>query len=99
MDLERLRSKLIDAGRNVPPDSEMPYRFEKRIMARLSQAPMEDLFSMWGTALWKGAAACALITGLSVVLSVWNFHSAADSDDDALEMVVLAGADQMTETW
>src|ERR1041385_8325737 len=99
MDLENLRTKLLSAARQTAPDERVPYAFEKRIMARLARKPAEDLFSLWGSALWKGAAACAVITALSVVLSVWNFHSAADSDDDALEMVVLAGADQMTETW
>ena len=65
----------------------------------LPKAPVQDLFSLWGTALWKGAAACAAITALTVALSLWSFHNGADSDDDTLDMVVLAGADQLTETW
>jgi len=99
MDLEKLRTSLISAARKVPPASDVPYAFEKRIMANLKPLPVEDLFGIWGAALWKGAAACAAITALSVALSVWHFHSGSDADDDALEMVVLAGADQLTETW
>ena len=68
-------------------------------MAHLVRKPAEDLFSLWGSALWKGAAACAVITALSVALSVWNFRSTTDTDDDGFETVVLAGADQMTQTW
>lgn len=99
MNLENLRAKLLSAARQTAPDERVPYAFEKRIMARLAGKPAEDLFSLWGSALWKGAAACALVTALSVALSVWNFHSATDSEDDGLETVVLAGADQLTQTW
>ena len=99
MNPETLRSKLISAARKNAPDERVPYAFEKRVMARLAQRPVEDLFSLWGSALWKGAAACALITAVSVVLSVWTFQSATDTDDDAFETVVLAGADQLTQTW
>jgi len=99
MDLESLRTTLIDAGRKAPANAEVPYAFETRVMANLPKAPVQDLFSLWGTALWKGAAACAAITALTVALSLWSFHHGADSDDDTLDMVVLAGADQLTETW
>jgi len=99
MDLENLRTKLLSAARQTAPDERVPYAFEKRIMARLARKPAEDLFSLWGSALWKGAAACAVITALSVALSVWTFHSKTDTDDDSFETVVLAGADQLTQTW
>ena len=99
MNLENLRAKLLSAARQTAPDERVPYAFEKRIMAHLARKPAEDLFSLWGSALWKGAAACAVITALSVALSVWNFRSTTDTDDDGFETVVLAGADQMTQTW
>ena len=99
MDLENLRTKLLSAARQTAPDERVPYAFEKRIMAHLARKPAEDLFSLWGSALWKGAAACAVVTAVSVALSVWSFHSAPDGEDDGLETVVLAGADQLTQTW
>src|SRR5256885_15423022 len=99
MNLENLRTKLLSAARQTAPDERVPYAFEKRIMAHLARKPAEDLFSLWGTALWKGAAACAAITAICVALSVWTFHSATDNDDAAFETVVLAGADQLTQTW
>jgi len=98
MNLENLRAKLISAARNSASDERVPYAFEKRVMAHVAQNPVVDLFSLWGSALWKGAAACALITVVSVALSVWGFQS-ADNDEDAFETVVLAGADQLTQTW
>src|SRR3954467_7098865 len=99
MNLENLRAKLLSAERQTAPDEQVPYAFEKRIMAHLARKPAEDLFSLWGSALWKGAAACAVITALSVAFSVWSFHSATENDEDAFETVVLAGADQLTQTW
>jgi hypothetical protein len=77
----------------------VPYAFEKRIMARLPARPAEDLWSLWGFGLWKGAAACAAVTALSILLSLWNFRSADEGNDQTLESVVLAGAEQLTDSW
>jgi hypothetical protein len=49
--------------------------------------------------LWKGAAACAAVTVLSILLSFWNFGPSDETSDQSLESVVLAGADQMTDSW
>jgi hypothetical protein len=99
MNLENLRAKLIAAARDNPPSDNVPYAFGKRVLARLAGRPAEDLFGIWGSALWKGAAACAAVTAISVVLSVWTLQSATDTDDNSFETVVLAGAGQLTETW
>jgi len=100
MNLENLRTKLIAAARRNPPSESVPYAFEKRIMARLRNQPMEDAWSLWASGLWKGAAACAAITALSIVLSVWALPPLTDPREEApFETVVLAGADQLTETW
>jgi hypothetical protein len=99
MNLENLRAKLVSAARRHPPDARVPYAFEKRIMARLAPSRPEDLWSLWGTALWKGAAACAAVTVLSILLSFWNFRPSDETSDQSLESVVLAGADQMTDSW
>ena len=99
MKLENLRAKLLAAARSNPPSASVPYAFEKRIMARLAERPIEDLFSLWGNALWKGAVACAAVTAVSVLLRFWTLQPANDADDDSFETVVLAGADQLTETW
>jgi hypothetical protein len=95
MDHEKLRTKLIAAARLDAPAETVPYAFEKRIMARIAAKPVEDVLNQWGAALWKGAAACAAITVVSIFLSVWNFSD----NDQTFETVVLAGADQLTESW
>ena len=100
MNLENLRTKLIAAARQEPAREDVPYAFEKRIMARLNAPAVEDTWSVWETGLWKGAAACAAITAVSIVLSVWALPALQDNRDDApFEAVVLAEADQLTESW
>ena len=104
MNLENLRTRLIAAARGMPSRDNVPYAFEKRIMARLS-GPLpgsgtEDPWSLWAKGLWKGAVACAAITAVSIVLSVWALPSPTDNSEEApFEVVVLAGADQLTESW
>jgi len=99
MDSERLRSSLIVVARKTRVSEEVPYTFEKRIMARIAAGSPEDVLSLWGAALWKKAATCTIITAICVALSLWTVSSNGDSETDPFEAVVLAGADQMTETW
>ena len=91
MDQEKLRTKLIAAARFDAPADTVPYAFETRITSK----PVQDVLNQWGTALWKGAVACAAITAVSVFLSVWNFSD----NDQTFETVVLAGTDQLTASW
>jgi hypothetical protein len=86
MNLENLRTKLIAAARHDAPADDVPYAFEKRIQARIRNQPIEDIWSLWANGLWKGAAACAAI-------------SANDPPAAPFETVVLAGADELTESW
>ena len=99
MQLENLRSKLIAAARLDVPADDVPYAFEKRIMARITGQPIEDVWSLWANGLWKGAAACALITAIVVLLSLWASPALADDPPAPFETVVLAGADELTESW
>jgi hypothetical protein len=100
MNLENLRTKLIVAARLEVPAENLPYSFEKRVMARLTGLRSEDVWSFWARGLWKGAVACAAITAVSIVLSVWALPAAGDQADGAVfETVVLAGADELTESW
>lgn len=90
---------MISAARRQASAEGVPYAFEKRIMARLPSLPAVDLWSLWGAGLWKGAAACAAVTVLSILLTMWNFHPSDENNDQSLESVILAGADQMTDSW
>src|SRR5215207_8196437 len=95
MNLVQLHQKLIGAARNNPPGDQVPYGFEKRIMAGLKIAPCLDEWAMWARAFWCGAGVCAAIT---LSFCVWSSIPAVDSDSVAsfshdLEQTILASAD------
>ncbi len=101
MDLNKLQEKLFAAARANPPGDQVPYAFEKRILARLAARPVEDAWGQWGAALWRGAAACVAI---AVLLSVWSFsgfnrpHSGGNLSQD-LEHTLLASAEEADNNW
>jgi len=100
MNLENLRTKLIGAARQNAPPEDVPFAFEKRIMARLKAQPPEDAWAFWGAGLWRGAAACAALSAVSIMLSLWALPATSEpSQEAAFETVLLAGADQLTESW
>ena len=100
MDLIELKKKLVAAARCHPPGDQVPYAFEKRIMAHLGVRSQIDEWAWWGRALWRGAAACAAV---ALLLSAWSFLpiSGATSTSGAvdLEEVVLASVNEADVTW
>lgn len=77
MNLDELQKKLIAAARRNPPGDQVPYAFEKRIMARLAAAPRLDEWMAWVRPLWYGAGVCAAV---AVFMSVWSFAPDAEQD-------------------
>ena len=101
MDLAELQKKLIAAARKNSPGDQVPYAFEKRIMACLAAAPRPDEWALWTRALWCGAGAC---TAIALLISVWSFGLPSDSEPAAnfsqdLEQTILASADDGDSTW
>jgi hypothetical protein len=100
MNLTELEQKLLAAARAHSPSDAVPYAFEKRIMARLAAVPRVDLWAFWSRALWRAAAPCLAIM---VLLSVWSFFSASgasfDNPSEELETTVLAGINQIGQSW
>lgn len=101
MNLAELQKKLIGAARKSPPSAEVPYAFEKRIMARLSATPRPDEWALWTRALWYGAAAC---TAVALFMSAWSITSASDSDlasnfSQDLEQTILESANDEDSAW
>ena len=95
MNLSKLHAKLIAAARSQPPAETVPYAFEKRIMARLETHAVEDSWTLWGKALWRGAFACL---ALAVGLSIWSLQSNGDVEQD-LDSTMFAAADQLVDSW
>jgi hypothetical protein len=99
MKLPELHSKIIVAARALPPGDQVPYAFEKRIMAHLAALPKPDSWSLWGYALWRAAAPCVAIV---LLLGGWTFYAENQGGGSRplaheLEEVVLAGAENLGE--
>ena len=95
MNLDELQKKLLAAARQNPPGDQVPYAFERRIMARLACTPCLDEWMAWVRPLWFGAGVCAAV---AVFLSVWSFEPDADQDLSAyfsqdIEQTILAPED------
>lgn len=93
MNREKLQAKLLAVARQDQPSDRVPFAFEKRIMARLTQ-PVVDAWSLWGRALWRGAAACVLAMAL---LGGWSLQvEFKDSTDlqQQFEETVFAALDE-----
>ena len=96
MDLANLHRKLIAAARANPPGDQVPYAFEKRVLARLRAPKAEDSWALWGRALWRSAFACLVV---AIGLSVWSYRSNPEIDTD-LESAMVSAADQeVVDSW
>lgn len=101
MEIPELEKKLLAVARADRPSDEVPYAFEKRIMARITLAPAFDLWGLWERILWRAAAPCV---ALSVALGVWfAFSNGASTPADPLavelENTILAPLASLEETW
>jgi hypothetical protein len=96
MSLANLHRKLIAAARANPPGDQVPYAFEKRVLAGLGAAKAQDAWAMWGRALWRSAFACLVV---AIGLSVWSFQSNSEIDTD-LESAMVSAADELVvDSW
>jgi len=101
MNLAELQRKLLAAARANPPTDTVPYAFEKRILARLAEAPVLDTWALWNRVLWRAAAPCV---ALCLTLSVWSYFAGSDATSPEvlaadLESAVLAPFDDLGDSW
>jgi hypothetical protein len=94
-----LQIKLIEAARKEPPQDQVPYAFEKRVMARLAGLSALNYWALWGRPLWRAALSCVAIT---LLCGIWSVASApkgdnSDSFAQAFERAVFASSDQHLE--
>jgi hypothetical protein len=93
MNLSELQNKLLAAARRNPPDSQVPYAFEQRIMARLAGLPKPNEWLAWSRALWFSAAACVMV---ALLASVWPAQATEDEGDsfsEGVEQSIFASLD------
>lgn len=102
MNLDNLQTKLIAAARAAQPSERVPYAFEKRVMARLTESVRVDLLGAWSAALWRAALGCVAVAALSGALSLWNspHHGSAEGDlSQEFETAVFASVSSTDEAW
>lgn len=99
MDLDKLRQKLIQAGRLDRPADTVPYAFEKRIMARLKERCQVDALAYWSRMLWRAAVSSVAVMLLISAWTVLSPEQAQTSLSDEFETTVLAGLPQINDGW
>jgi hypothetical protein len=81
MKIDELQRKLLAAARALPISDQVPYSFEKRIMAALAANPAAvDVWAFWSRLLWRAAAPCV---GIMLVLGVWSVFAANSGSSSA----------------
>jgi hypothetical protein len=98
----QLQNKLYTAARAHPPGQEVPYAFEKRVMARLRTAPQTDHWAAWARALWYSAGVCAAV---ALLMSVWTYAPSSGPSDptfsfsEDLEQTILKSSGDPDGNW
>lgn len=96
MDLEKLQQKLMAAAKATPPSDQVPYAFEKRIMARLTAPLTVDVWAVWGRWLWRAVAPCMSVMA---ALGVWVLATTRPAEpesqnlEQAIENTLLSSDD------
>ena len=74
MNLAELYKKLIAAARAQRPADQVPYAFEKRIMAHILSQPAVDAWMVWSRGLWRAVAPCVMVM---LLFAAWSLFSPA----------------------
>ncbi len=95
-----LEKKLWAAARALPPSEQVPYAFEKRIMAALAAPVAVDVWALWSRLLWRAAAPCV---GIMLAVSVWAVldHSIGASTSLAVDLdrTVWGPLTSLNDSW
>lgn len=110
MNLQALKTRLIEAARAATPSDAVPYGFESRVMSRVRAAAAGassagDLLTEWTRGLWRAAVSSVGVCVVAFAVNV-SLPAPAPSSDWADSMDVLsadldstspAGADVVPE--
>ena len=68
--IEDILESLLTQTREIPKNDQVPYAFEKRIMAHIKEGPaaLADVWSAWAQSLWKAVVPCLAVL---VMVAVW----------------------------
>jgi hypothetical protein len=96
MNLAELHKKLIAAVRADAPRDQVPYAFEKRVMALIASPVVPDNLALWVRGLWHAAASCVAVAVACGIFSLLT-PAGADTRNDLsqeFENTLLASVDQ-----
>ncbi|MDB6052954.1 MAG: hypothetical protein JWN25_477 [Verrucomicrobiales bacterium] len=96
MDIEKVRIGLLKAERSRVPSQDVPYAFEKRVMAHIASCPALESITDYMSVLWKAAGSCACVMVLAFVVS-FGFQSDDSLGNRDLESTVFASMSQHIE--
>lgn len=90
MNPENLRQKLVAAARaSEPPSENVPYAFEKRVMAHLSGRQAPDSWAAFAAFLWRAVLPCCAVM-LIAGASSFAFSPSNEDLGAQLDAVLLA---------
>jgi len=92
MNPEILRQKLIASARTTTPSDQVPYAFEKRVMACLRGREVPDAWAAWDTLLWRAVAPCFALM-LMACIGSYVIHPTSDDLGSQLDAVLMADLD------
>lgn len=96
MDLDKLQQKLMAAAKATSPSDQVPYAFEKRIMARLAAPLTVDVWAVWGRWLWRAVAPCMSVMaalGVWVLATMHPIEPENQNLEQAIENTLLSSDD------
>ena len=68
--IDVILDEMLAKTRGMPADNQVPYAFEKRIMAHIKEAPeaSANLWELLGHSLWRAVVPCLAVM---VLVAVW----------------------------
>lgn len=96
MNIAALHQKLIAAARLHPPDGRVPYAFERRIMALVSEHAAVSNRVLWARGLWRAAASSLALAAVCGAISFFMPVKVDNSNDlsQEFENTLLASVNQ-----
>jgi len=100
MKLAELEKKLIAAARGNVPGDQVPYAFEKRVIALLASRVAPQYLDGWVRGLWRAAVSCAAVALLCGAWSLFTPTPTPGSTDlsQEFENTLLASVDVGNQT-
>ncbi|MDR3377378.1 MAG: hypothetical protein P4M10_01725 [Verrucomicrobiae bacterium] len=96
MNIAILQQKLIAAARLQQPDDQVPYTFEKRIMALVVDRAAVSTRLLWARGFWRAAVSCVALAAVCGAVSLFMPTKVDNSNDlsQDFENTLLASVDQ-----